>query len=157
MAHDGSGVVPFFDRYDRFLESSKTGPDLERLNALAPWSAFTLDAHGRRVGCAHSGKKRATPQAIPDPRIVELDRRYGLRGRSVLEIGCFEGIHTVASQGFVDDFPEVAAWLEDFRMDNELLYSLEDAMFGEYDGDDYAPVVDEWIAGNREWADALTG
>ena len=72
-------------------------------------------------------------------------------------LGDAEGIHTVASQGFMDDFPEVAAWLEDFRMDNELLYSLEDAMFGEYDGDDYAPVVDEWIAGNREWADALTG
>ncbi|MDW4574522.1 glycine betaine ABC transporter substrate-binding protein [Microbacterium sp. M3] len=71
-------------------------------------------------------------------------------------LGDAEGIHTVGSQGFVDDFPEVAAWLEDFRMDNELLYSLEDAMFGEYDGDDYAPVVDEWIAGNREWADALT-
>lgn len=70
--------------------------DLERLNALAPWSAFTLDAHGRRVGRAHSQKKRATPQAIPDPRIVELDRRYGLRGRRVLEVGCFEGIHTVA-------------------------------------------------------------
>lgn len=33
MAHDGSGVVPFFDRYDRFLDSSKTGRDLERLNA----------------------------------------------------------------------------------------------------------------------------
>jgi SAM-dependent methyltransferase len=33
MASGGSGVVPFFDQYDRFLESSKTGRDLDRLNA----------------------------------------------------------------------------------------------------------------------------
>ena len=71
-------------------------------------------------------------------------------------LGDAEGIHTVTSAGFADEFPEVASWLGDFRMDNELLYSLEDAMFGEYDGDDYGPVVAEWLAGNREWADALT-
>ena len=71
-------------------------------------------------------------------------------------LGDAEGIHTVTSAGFADEFPEVASWLGDFRMDNELLYSLEDAMFGEYDGDDYGPVVTEWLAGNREWADALT-
>ena len=41
-------------------------------------------------------------------------------------------------------------------MDNELLYSLEDAMFGAYDGDDYGPVVAEWIADNRDWVDGLT-
>ncbi|WP_203580918.1 glycine betaine ABC transporter substrate-binding protein [Microbacterium hibisci] len=71
-------------------------------------------------------------------------------------LGDAEGIHTVASTAFADDFPEVAEWLEAFRMDNELLYSLEDAMFGQYDGDDYGPVVAEWIADNHEWADGLT-
>lgn len=71
-------------------------------------------------------------------------------------LGDAEGIHTVTSTAFAEEFPEVAGWLEAFRMDNELLYSLEDAMFGAYDGDDYGPVVAEWIADNRDWVDGLT-
>ena len=71
-------------------------------------------------------------------------------------LGDAEGIHTVTSTAFAEEFPEVSRWLEEFRMDNELLYSLEDAMFGAYDGDDYGPVVAEWIADNRDWADGLT-
>ena len=71
-------------------------------------------------------------------------------------LGDAEGIHTVTSTAFAEEHPEVSRWLEDFRMDNELLYSLEDAMFGAYDGDDYGPVVDEWIADNRDWVDGLT-
>lgn len=69
--------------------------ELERLNALLPWAAFVLDRQGRNFGQAYSPKKRNDPQAIPDRRIIELDRRYGLAGKYVLEAGCFEGIHTV--------------------------------------------------------------
>lgn len=71
-------------------------------------------------------------------------------------LGDAEGIHSVASTTFEEDFPEVFDWLSDFRMDNEALYSLEDAMFGEYDGDDYGAVVDTWIADNQDWVDSLT-
>jgi tRNA (mo5U34)-methyltransferase len=70
--------------------------DLEMLNDLLPWRCFTLDSRGRRFGKAASDKKRSTPQIIPDRRIVELDRRLPLAGLDVLEIGCFEGIHTIA-------------------------------------------------------------
>ena len=70
--------------------------ELRRLNALLPWTAFTVDSKGRRLGDQFSAEKRATPQEIPDPRIVEWDRRLGLKGKSVLEVGCFEGIHTIA-------------------------------------------------------------
>ncbi|MCA3322969.1 MAG: methyltransferase type 12 [Roseomonas sp.] len=70
--------------------------ELERLNRLLPWGAFLVDSKGRRFGRAWSGSKRAEAQALPDPRILELDRRIPLRDRSVLEIGCFEGIHTAA-------------------------------------------------------------
>lgn len=71
-------------------------------------------------------------------------------------LGDAEGIHTVASTSFDEEFPEIAGWLERFRMGNDLLYSLEDAMFGEYEGDDYGPVVAKWIADNRDWVDTLT-
>lgn len=70
--------------------------ELQRLNDLLPWSCFVLDAQGRAFGKAWSAKKRAQPQEIPDPRIVGLNRRFPLETRNVFEIGCFEGIHTVA-------------------------------------------------------------
>ncbi|MDR7184279.1 glycine betaine/proline transport system substrate-binding protein [Microbacterium trichothecenolyticum] len=71
-------------------------------------------------------------------------------------LGDAEGIHTVASTSFADEFPEISDWREAFRMDNELLYSLEDTMFGAYDGDDYGPVVAKWVADNQDYVDSLT-
>jgi tRNA (mo5U34)-methyltransferase len=70
--------------------------ELQRLNDLLPWSCFVQDARGRAFGKAWSATKRAQPQKIPDHRIVELNRRFPLETRDVLEIGCYEGIHTVA-------------------------------------------------------------
>ncbi len=74
--------------------------DLSRLNDLLPWQCFTLDSHGRRFGKQASSKKRNLPQAIPDHRITELNRRFPLGGLSVLEVGCFEGVHTIALAGY---------------------------------------------------------
>lgn len=70
--------------------------ELDRLNHLLPWSCFTVDGTGRRFGNAAWTGKREEPQIIPDRRIVLMDERFGLAGSHVLEIGCFEGIHTIA-------------------------------------------------------------
>lgn len=66
--------------------------DLESLNQLLPWAAFVEDSHGRRFG---RPSKRDRPQGIPDYRIALVDRMFGLEGKKVLEVGCFEGLHTV--------------------------------------------------------------
>ena len=87
--------------------------ELEILNSLLPWAAFVLDKQGRNFGQAYSPKKRNEPQAIPDRRIIELDRRYGLAGKYVLEAGCFEGIHTV---GLIQQGASVSAF--DGRIEN---------------------------------------
>ena len=70
--------------------------DLALLNEMLPWQCFTLDSNGRQFGKAASSTKRNLPQIIPDRRIVDLDRRFPLSGSTVLEVGCFEGIHTIA-------------------------------------------------------------
>ncbi|MBL8753563.1 MAG: DUF1698 domain-containing protein, partial [Planctomycetes bacterium] len=70
--------------------------DLEALNRLLPWRCFTIDGRGRRFGDAAWVGKRGKPQAIPDARIVDMDRAFTLAGKHVLEIGCFEGVHTIA-------------------------------------------------------------
>jgi glycine betaine/proline transport system substrate-binding protein len=82
--------------------------------------------------------------------IKDLDDPDGLLGDA-------EGIHTVTSSTFAEDFPEVNEWLSAFRMDNDTLYSLEDAMFNTGgSGDDYGPAVADWVAQNQQWVDALT-
>jgi 2-polyprenyl-3-methyl-5-hydroxy-6-metoxy-1,4-benzoquinol methylase len=70
--------------------------DLDRLNHLLPWKCYTVDGHGRPFGGVAGRTKRHTPQSVPDPRIVDMDRHFGLAGKSVLELGCFEGVHTIA-------------------------------------------------------------
>lgn len=81
--------------------------------------------------------------------IKDLEDPQGLLGDA-------EGIHSVAATSFADDFPEVHQWVSDFEMPSDLLYSLEDAMFNQYDGDDYAPIVEQWISDNQEYVDGLT-
>lgn len=71
-------------------------------------------------------------------------------------LGGTESIHSYSRVGFAEDFPEVAAWLGDFRMDLETLYSLENLLFVENDTDDYGPLVREWMADNQEYVDGLT-
>ncbi len=73
--------------------------DLKMLNGLLPWQCFTLDSKGRRFGKPASAIKRNAPQIIPDRRIAELNRRVPLQGLHVLEVGCFEAIHTIALAG----------------------------------------------------------
>jgi tRNA (mo5U34)-methyltransferase len=81
--------------HTKYIENL-SNDDLELLNKLLPWQCFTYDSRGRQFGQPAAKHKRATPQRIPDPRIVELNRRVPLKDRQVLEIGCFEGIHTIA-------------------------------------------------------------
>jgi 2-polyprenyl-3-methyl-5-hydroxy-6-metoxy-1,4-benzoquinol methylase len=70
--------------------------DLRRLNELLPWRCFTVDTHGRPLGGTAWRGKRDRPAAIPDPRIERFHERFDLADKHVLEVGCFEGVHTIA-------------------------------------------------------------
>ncbi len=73
-------------------------------------------------------------------------------------LGAAEEIHTIAGADFKTEFPEVHAWLSDFEMDSDVLFSLENAMYnsGEEDVTDYTEIVKAWMAENQEWVDGLT-
>ena len=73
---------------------------LQELNAILDWNCFTVDSQGRRFGKPHSPKKRPLPQLIPDHRIVLMNKTFNLADKTVLEVGCFEGVHTVALAGY---------------------------------------------------------
>jgi SAM-dependent methyltransferase len=69
--------------------------DLAELNTILDWKSFVADRGGRRFGNVAWAGKRNEPQIIPDPRIVMLDEQLALADKHVLEIGCFEGNHTI--------------------------------------------------------------
>ncbi|KAF2414738.1 glycine/betaine ABC transporter substrate-binding protein [Microbacterium sp. B35-04] len=150
-------VIPGYGLEGMDFVTASTPAMLTELQA-ATVPAASPDAAGASPGASGGGGPAGRNVAVTLWRphwaynafpIKDLEDPDGLLGDA-------EGIHTVSSTAFVEEQPEVSRWLEDFRMDNELLYSLEDAMFGAYDGDDYGPVVAEWIADNRDWVDGLT-
>jgi len=67
-----------------------------------------------------------------------------------------ETLNSFGKAGFADEYPQLAEWLADFEMDLDTLYSLEQAMFVDYEGSDYAPIVEKWIEDNQEYVDSLT-
>jgi SAM-dependent methyltransferase len=84
--------------------------DLDEINKLLDWHAGTLLPDGRLLGrLARRPGKRSAPGAIPDSRIRLLNRRVPLKGLKVLEVGCFEGIHTTGLRLYCDDVTAIDA------------------------------------------------
>lgn len=104
--------------------------DLAELNNMLHWNCFTSDSHGRRFGMAAWGSKRDKPETIPDQRIVMMNDRFDLSDKHVLEVGCFEGIHSL---GLLQYARKVTA--VDARMDHVVKTIVRCAMFG------YTPTV----------------
>jgi 2-polyprenyl-3-methyl-5-hydroxy-6-metoxy-1,4-benzoquinol methylase len=110
--------TPFVDRLD--------DAEVDRLNELLPWRCFTVDSHGRPFGGVAWRGKRVAPQLIPDPRIERFHERFDLSDKHVLEIGCFEGVHTIALCRLAERVTAV-----DARVENVVKTVVRCAFFGE--------------------------
>ena len=76
---------------------------LSEINSMLDWRAGTL-LEGRVVGkLGVTPGKRTTPGRIPDSRIEKLHQMVNLTGKSILEVGCFEGIHTLGLRLFSEN------------------------------------------------------
>jgi len=104
---------------------SLTDDELREVNRLLPWSCFTADSSGRRFGRRAWAGKREVPQAIPDPRIVQLNEKFGLSDKHVLEVGCFEGVHTIGLAMFARHVTAV-----DSRIENVVKTMVRCGFFG---------------------------
>ncbi len=72
-------------------------------------------------------------------------------------LGAAESIHTVTRTGFSDDFPDANTWFTAFKMDSDLLFSLENVMFREkHKQSEYAGIVKKWMSENQDYVDSLT-
>lgn len=102
-----------------------TDEQLTELNNIVRWNCFTVDSHGRRFGNRAKAGKRDTPQALPDDRISLLHNTIGLTDRTVLELGCFEGVHTTGLCQFASEVTAV-----DVRIENVVKTLLRCGMYG---------------------------
>jgi tRNA (mo5U34)-methyltransferase len=124
-----SEIVPFKGFTDnlipiRFVDSL-SDEDLRALNDLLPWKCFVADMQGRRFGNAAWRGKRCEPQVIPDRRITLLNERFDLSDKHVLEVGCFEGIHTIGLAKYARKVTGV-----DSRIENVVKTMVRCAFFG---------------------------
>ncbi len=83
-------------RNDLPLVQLLSDSDLQELNEMLDWKCFIVDASGRRFGNAAGANKRRDPQVYPDSRSTFLNEKIGLSGRTAVEVGCFEGVHTAS-------------------------------------------------------------
>lgn len=86
---------------------------------------FTVDLNGRRFGSMAWESKRDTPQIIPDERIELLHKLFNLADKSVLEVGCFEGIHTIALSKYAKEVYAI-----DSRIENVVKTLVRSHLFG---------------------------
>lgn len=132
--HDKAKIVAFkgFDdnRVNSGIVEFLSDADLQRLNDMLPWMCFTADLSGRRFGNTAWEGKRDKPQLIPDSRIVKMNRIFDLSSQSILEVGCFEGIHTIA---LAQLSPKVYA--VDSRIENVVKTIVRTNIFG------FSPII----------------
>ncbi|HKP47719.1 MAG TPA: hypothetical protein VJT50_14055 [Pyrinomonadaceae bacterium] len=126
--------VPF-DGYTQHLNQIKfvdtlSDSELQELNKLLDWKCFVADGQGRRFGNVAWAGKRCEPQAVPDPRIRLLHERFDLSDKHVLEVGCFEGVHTAGLSMLADKVTAI-----DARLENVVKTIVRCALFG------YSPTV----------------
>lgn len=107
--------------------NSLSDNELISLNQMLDWNCFTTDSKGRRLGNVAWSGKRSLPQKIPDSRIVLMDEKFHLSGKTVLEVGCFEGVHTVGLQMFAANVLAV-----DSRIEHVVKTTVRSAMYGFY-------------------------
>jgi 2-polyprenyl-3-methyl-5-hydroxy-6-metoxy-1,4-benzoquinol methylase len=121
--------LPLTGYREQLVETKFVDPlsdaDLISLNNLMNWNCFTVDSKGRRFGNAAWAGKRCEPQAIPDRRILLMNEWFGLADKHVLEVGCFEGIHTVGLSKYAY---KVTAF--DSRIENVVRTIVRCALFG---------------------------
>src|ERR1051325_2089177 len=108
--------VPFAGYTERLNRIKFVDPlsddELQELNNLLDWKCFVADSRGRRFGNAAWAGKRCEPQPVPDPRIKLLHEKFDLGDKHVLEVGCFEGVHTVRLSMFAGEVTAVDARVE---------------------------------------------
>ena len=72
-------------------------------------------------------------------------------------LGEAEGLHAVATKGFSEENPEVAAMMSKAKLDDDQYGSLEDLVVNEYGEGKEAEAIDAWMKEHPDFMDSLKG
>lgn len=86
--------------------------------------------------------------AFTNFEVRELEDPDGIYGEP-------EGLHTLGREGFSEEFPKVAAMVENFSLTDEQFGDLEDTMVNDFDDDDQA-AVQAWLEENPDVVDQMS-
>lgn len=70
-------------------------------------------------------------------------------------LGDAERIEMAGRTGFGEDFPQLAAWLAEFTLTDEQLFSLENLMFNENEGEANEESAAQWLEDNPELFESI--
>ena len=76
--------------------------NLNEINTRLDWHSGINLPDGRLLGSL-TNSKRTEPETIPDYRVKRLNECLSLKDKSILEVGCFEGAHTLSFLEYTDD------------------------------------------------------
>ena len=63
----------------------------------------------------------------------------------------------IAKKDFEQDFPQASKWMEDFSMDSDTLYSLENALVNSgAKASEYPAITEQWASEHQDFVDSLT-
>lgn len=65
------------------------------LNRILRWHSFVTDSRGRRFGGIAWQGRSEKAKRFPNKRTLLMHEAFNLEGRTVLEVGCHEGVHTL--------------------------------------------------------------
>ena len=74
---------------------------LQEINQRLDWHSAIKLPDDRILGSL-TRSKRNQPENIPDYRVKRLDETLDLKDKTVLEVGCFEGAHTLSFLEYTD-------------------------------------------------------
>jgi hypothetical protein len=70
--------------------------EIKTVNRMMEWRCFSVDKNGRRFGQKAWTNKRQIPEPIPSSEVTLFSQFCDLKGSRVLDVGCFEGIHSIS-------------------------------------------------------------
>ena len=81
-----------------------TDDNLEEINSTLPWvSRMHLPEEELRIlGQSNPNRGEGRIESLPDYRATKLHELVDLKGKTVLEFGCFEGSHTLSLLEYTD-------------------------------------------------------
>jgi glycine betaine/proline transport system substrate-binding protein len=146
------------DRFDGRIVGIEPGAGLTRVTKESVMPTYGLDDY--TLAESSTTAMLAELQAAVDAEediVVTLWRPFWANSAFPVKdledpegaLGDAEGLHFLATQGFAEEYPEVADWIGQIKLDDDQYGSLEDTVVNEFEGDP-AGGVEAWLAENPD-------